>query len=74
MGRIRRFSFSGHPQLSVITLLAVEGTKLRVEGLDAIDGTPVLDIKPYVSGFGPQGEVREPAWSREIMEEYWSRE
>jgi tRNA (Thr-GGU) A37 N-methylase len=59
---------------TICRLLAVEGTKLRVEGLDAIDGTPVLDIKPYVSGFGPQGEVREPAWSREIMEEYWSRE
>jgi len=44
---------------------------LEVEGLDAIDGTPVLDIKPYLTGFAPRGSVREPEWSKEIMKEYW---
>ena len=43
----------------------------RFEGLDAIDGTPILDIKPVLSGFLPRGEVREPAWALEIMREYW---
>jgi len=52
-------------------LLSVEGATIEVEGLDALDGTPVLDIKPHMSGFGPRGEVREPAWAREIMAKYW---
>lgn len=42
-----------------------------MRGLDAIDGTPVLDIKPVLSGFLPRGEVREPVWAREIMAGYW---
>lgn len=35
---------------SVVTLLAVEGTVLRVRGLDCLDGTPVVDIKPAREG------------------------
>lgn len=34
--------------LSVLALLGVEGTVLRVRGLDLLDGTPVLDVKPYI--------------------------
>jgi tRNA-Thr(GGU) m(6)t(6)A37 methyltransferase TsaA len=41
--------------LSIVGLLGVEGCLLHVEGLDLIDGTPVLDIKPYV----PRFDVRE---------------
>ena len=52
-------------------LKTVEGDLLIVEGLDAIDGTPVLDVKPVMKGFLPRGEVREPAWAQEIMAEYW---
>jgi tRNA (Thr-GGU) A37 N-methylase len=52
-------------------LLGVDGRTLHVQGLDAIDGTPVLDIKPHVTGFGPRGEVREPAWIKELMQDYW---
>ena len=36
---------------TVVKLVAVEGNVLHVEGLDALDGTPILDIKPYASGF-----------------------
>lgn len=36
--------------LTVVQLLAREGTRLRVRGLDMLDGTPLLDIKPYLSG------------------------
>ncbi len=36
--------------LSVVELLGREGARLRVRGLDMLDGTPVLDIKPYLSG------------------------
>jgi len=35
--------------LSQVTVLAVEGVVLRVRGLDAVDGTPVLDLKPVVN-------------------------
>ena len=52
-------------------LLGVDGLAVRVRGLDAIDGTPVLDIKPYMTGFAPRGEIVEPTWAAEIMAEYW---
>jgi tRNA (Thr-GGU) A37 N-methylase len=52
-------------------LLGVAGMVLRVQGLDAIAGTPVLDIKPHMTGFDPRGPVREPDWARAIMQGYW---
>ena len=57
--------------VSVCEILTVEGCKIRVKGLDAIDGTPVLDLKPYVAGFGPRGNVHEPAWVSDMMTHYW---
>jgi tRNA-Thr(GGU) m(6)t(6)A37 methyltransferase TsaA len=54
-------------------LLAVEGLVIHVEGLDAIEGSPVLDIKPYMSGFAPRGPLREPRWARELMADYWAK-
>lgn len=48
---------------TVCALLSVEGAVLHVRGLDAIDGSPVLDIKPVMRGFFPRGEIREPAWA-----------
>ncbi|PIC02158.1 SAM-dependent methyltransferase [Caulobacter sp. X] len=57
--------------VTVCEIVAVNGRTLEVKGLDAIDGTPVLDIKPVMSGFAPRGEVREPDWAREIMAAYW---
>jgi tRNA-Thr(GGU) m(6)t(6)A37 methyltransferase TsaA len=44
--------------LSVVELLGIEGNVLRVRGLDLLDGTPVLDIKPYVGEFDECTEVR----------------
>ena len=52
-------------------LVSVDGLRLTVLDLDAIDGTPVIDVKPYMSEFGPKGEVRQPAWSRELMSGYF---
>jgi tRNA-Thr(GGU) m(6)t(6)A37 methyltransferase TsaA len=52
-------------------LLGVDGRRLRVRGLDAIDGTPVVDIKPHMSGFEARQPVREPAWATELMRDYW---
>ncbi|MFT4030098.1 MAG: TrmO family methyltransferase [Protaetiibacter sp.] len=56
---------------TICKVLGVDGTVLRVSGLDAIDGTPVLDLKPWMTEFGPRGAVRQPAWSTELMAEYW---
>jgi tRNA-Thr(GGU) m(6)t(6)A37 methyltransferase TsaA len=50
----------------------VEGLRIHVAGLDAVEGTPVLDIKPWVREFGPRGEVRQPEWMVELMQAYWS--
>lgn len=57
--------------LSTCRILGVEGLSVVVEGLDAIDGSPVLDLKPTMRGFLPRDEVREPEWAAEIMAEYW---
>ena len=56
---------------SICRLLGVDGVTLKVEGLDAIDGSPVLDVKPFIREFGPRGEVRQPAWASELMQRYW---
>jgi tRNA (Thr-GGU) A37 N-methylase len=57
--------------VTICDIVAANGLTVRVRGLDAIDGTPVLDIKPHMTGFEPRGQVREPAWVKEIMKEYW---
>jgi tRNA-Thr(GGU) m(6)t(6)A37 methyltransferase TsaA len=57
--------------LSTCELLGVDGAVLRVRGLDAIDGTPVLDIKPYMTEFAPRGAIRQPAWSHELTAGYY---
>jgi tRNA-Thr(GGU) m(6)t(6)A37 methyltransferase TsaA len=57
--------------VSRCVLERVDGLDLHVSGLDAVDGTPVLDVKPYMSEFAPRGPVHQPAWSRELMAGYW---
>jgi tRNA (Thr-GGU) A37 N-methylase len=57
--------------VSVGRVLGVDGTAVDVEGLDADDGTPRLDIKPVWTGYLPRGEFREPDWARDIMSRYW---
>jgi tRNA-Thr(GGU) m(6)t(6)A37 methyltransferase TsaA len=59
--------------VSTCRLLKVDGLKLTVEDLDAIDGSPVIDVKPYMTGFGPRGEVREPEWAKELMSTYFAK-
>ena len=44
--------------LSCVRLEAVEGRRLRVSGVDVLDGTPLLDIKPYVPRFDAHPEAR----------------
>jgi tRNA-Thr(GGU) m(6)t(6)A37 methyltransferase TsaA len=57
--------------LTVCRVKAVRGTVLEVEGLDAVDGSPVLDLKPWMPEMGPRGDVTQPEWSKELMSTYW---
>lgn len=57
--------------VTVCRILEVTGQEVRVAGLDAIDGTPVVDIKPWMDEFGPRGEVSQPRWASELMKDYW---
>ncbi len=57
--------------VSVCRLLAVDGRDLHVADLDALEGTPVLDIKPYLVEFAPTDPVRQPAWATHLMREYY---
>ncbi len=57
--------------VTICRLVSVDDLMVTVEGLDAIDGTPVLDIKPYMREFAPRDEVRQPDWATELMADYW---
>jgi tRNA-Thr(GGU) m(6)t(6)A37 methyltransferase TsaA len=47
---------------STVKLLERKNNILKVQGLDAIDGTPVLDIKPYIPGYDSVDSAKAPAW------------
>ena len=57
--------------VTVVAIAGRQGRTLRVCGLDAVDGTPVLDIKPVMAEFLPRGQIHQPAWSHELMQAYW---
>jgi tRNA (adenine37-N6)-methyltransferase len=52
--------------LTVVELLGRDGARLRVKGVDMLDGTPILDIKPYLSGVAPEALRR--GWVAEAEE------
>lgn len=56
---------------TICEIIKREGRSLWVRLLDAIDKTPVIDIKPVWKGFLPRKSVTEPAWSRELMKDYY---
>jgi tRNA-Thr(GGU) m(6)t(6)A37 methyltransferase TsaA len=58
---------------TLVKILRREGRHLEVQGLDAIDGTPILDIKPVMQEFLPRGEVHQPEWATELMNQYWKK-
>lgn len=57
--------------LSIVELVKREENKVWVKYLDAIDGTPVLDIKPVMKEFLPDKEIKQPGWCAELMRDYW---
>jgi tRNA (Thr-GGU) A37 N-methylase len=56
---------------TVVKVLRRDGRQLHVQGRDAIDGTPVLDIKPVMREFLLREEVIQPDWVTELMKNYW---
>ena len=59
--------------LTVCKILKIEGKKIFVSGLDAVDATPILDIKPYAREFGPRGKIVQPEWMSQLMKDYWQK-
>jgi tRNA-Thr(GGU) m(6)t(6)A37 methyltransferase TsaA len=57
--------------LCTVELLEHKGRIIKVKYLDAIDGTPVLDIKPLFKEYQPNGYIRQPAWVSDLMKNYW---
>ena len=57
--------------VTVCRILRVDGPNVHIAGLDAIDGTPVVDIKPWMAEFGPRGDVEQPSWATDLMRNYW---
>ena len=57
--------------VSLCKIESVNGLQIEVRELDAIDGTPVVDIKPYMQEFAPREEIRQPSWSRQLMAGYF---
>lgn len=57
--------------LCTVELLEHNGRTIVVRNLDAIDGTPVLDIKPVFKEFQPSGRIRQPEWVKDLMKNYW---
>lgn len=50
---------------ATVRLLGRRGNILKVKGLDAIDGTPVIDIKPYLPGYDSASDAKAPPWTTE---------
>ncbi|KQU17471.1 tRNA-Thr(GGU) m(6)t(6)A37 methyltransferase TsaA [Bacillus sp. Leaf13] len=57
--------------VTIVELINKEGNSLIVKGLDAIDGTPIIDIKPVMKEFLPKRETKQPQWASELMANYW---
>lgn len=57
--------------LATVELIEHNGRKIKVKFLDAIDGTPILDIKPVFKEFQPKTEIRQPVWVADLMKNYW---
>jgi len=57
--------------MTAVQLTKVDANVLTVRGLDAVDGTPILDIKPYYPAFDRIEVPRSPEWVGRLMEKYF---
>jgi tRNA (adenine37-N6)-methyltransferase len=54
-----------------VPVRGIEGNVIKVRGLDALDATPILDVKPYIPEFDRIDDVKLPAWVAHVMEGYF---
>jgi tRNA (adenine37-N6)-methyltransferase len=57
--------------LTTVALIEHNERTIKVKSLDAIDGTPVLDIKPVLKESQPRTEIKQPTWAADLMKNYW---
>ncbi len=57
--------------ITAVELISVSDNIVKVRGLDAIDGSPVLDLKPYFPEFDRVDNVRVPEWAGRLMKDYF---
>ncbi|MFC1935366.1 tRNA (N6-threonylcarbamoyladenosine(37)-N6)-methyltransferase TrmO [Chloroflexota bacterium] len=57
--------------VTAVELLNIEDNVIEVRGLDAVDGTPVLDMKPYMAIYDRIEAPQEPEWVARLMAEYF---
>jgi len=63
-----------HPNpigLTAAKIIKLDGRELTVQGLDAVNGTPVLDLKPVFKEFQVENPIQ-PPWVSELLKDYWS--
>lgn len=63
-----------HIGLCTVELIWHRGRSIGVKYLDAIDGTPVLDIKPVFREFRWDADIRQPDWVSDLLKNYWGEE
>jgi tRNA (adenine37-N6)-methyltransferase len=66
---MRRINWLG---VSRCRLVKVDGLDIHVSELDAVDGTPVFDIKAWFIEMGPRGKVSQPSWPTEMLRDYYA--
>ncbi|WP_175987513.1 SAM-dependent methyltransferase [Bacillus sp. Marseille-Q1617] len=57
--------------LTTVRVIRRDGRHLYVAGLDCINETPILDIKPVMKEFLPKEPIIQPNWTHDIMKNYW---
>ena len=57
--------------ITAVRLLDIRSSTLTVQGLDAVDGSPVLDIKPYVPEFDRVAKPKVPSWMKKLLQGYF---
>jgi tRNA-Thr(GGU) m(6)t(6)A37 methyltransferase TsaA len=57
--------------VTAVRLVQIKGPEIKVRGLDAVNGTPILDIKPYFLQYDCRPEAHMPSWVEQLMKEYF---
>lgn len=58
---------------TICRLIDVRDLRIEVIGLDAVAGSPILDIKPWIKEFQPREALKQPDWISEVMRYYWKK-